>query len=108
MLSSMSDSFFFQAEDGIRVLVRSRGLGDVYKRQILATGALERHFAFGNNDRPGVMSASASRTSLNRFGVVSGQPIVIATTKDSAYRSAHHHNHQGTPVHLFDSRTTVP
>ena len=26
---------FFQAEDGIRYLVRSRGLGDVYKRQIL-------------------------------------------------------------------------
>ena len=27
------DCFFFQAEDGIRDLVRSRGLGDVYKRQ---------------------------------------------------------------------------
>ena len=27
--------FFFQAEDGIRDLVRSRGLGDVYKRQNL-------------------------------------------------------------------------
>ena len=27
---------FFQAEDGIRDLVRSRGLGDVYKRQIQA------------------------------------------------------------------------
>ena len=26
---------FFQAEDGIRDLVRSRGLGDVYKRQLL-------------------------------------------------------------------------
>ena len=26
-------SFFCQAEDGIRDLVRSRGLGDVYKRQ---------------------------------------------------------------------------
>ena len=26
---------FFQAEDGIRDLVRSRGLGDVYKRQVL-------------------------------------------------------------------------
>ena len=25
--------FCFQAEDGIRDLVRSRGLGDVYKRQ---------------------------------------------------------------------------
>ena len=33
--------FFFQAEDGIRDLVRSRGLGDVYKRQ-----------EPGNSDRP--------------------------------------------------------
>ena len=30
----MVGSFFFQAEDGIRDLVRSRGLGDVYKRQL--------------------------------------------------------------------------
>ena len=30
--------FFFQAEDGIRDLVRSRGLGDVYKRQGLGDG----------------------------------------------------------------------
>ena len=28
--------FCFQAEDGIRYLVRSRGLGDVYKRQVRA------------------------------------------------------------------------
>ena len=28
--------FFFQAEDGIRDLVRSRGLGDVYKRQSMS------------------------------------------------------------------------
>ncbi len=27
-------SFFFQAEDGIRVLVRSRGLRNVYKKQV--------------------------------------------------------------------------
>ena len=32
--------FFFQAEDGIRDLVRSRGLGDVYKRQVLWFGSL--------------------------------------------------------------------
>ena len=31
--------FFFQAEDGIRDLVRSRGLGDVYKRQLYASSA---------------------------------------------------------------------
>ena len=30
--------FFFQAEDGIRYLVRSRGLGDVYKRQLHRLG----------------------------------------------------------------------
>ena len=35
VVSSFSAFFFFQAEDGIRDLVRSRGLGDVYKRQSL-------------------------------------------------------------------------
>eukprot|EP00656_Telonema_subtile_P052457 TRINITY_DN7321_c0_g1_i1.p1 TRINITY_DN7321_c0_g1~~TRINITY_DN7321_c0_g1_i1.p1 ORF type:complete len:121 (+),score=23.00 TRINITY_DN7321_c0_g1_i1:64-426(+) len=37
--------FFFQAEDGIRDLVRSRGLGDVYKRQVStqSTGAQSPH-----------------------------------------------------------------
>ena len=33
--SKMESTFFFQAEDGIRDLVRSRGLGDVYKRQVM-------------------------------------------------------------------------
>ena len=28
--------FFFQAEDGIRDVERSRGLGDVYKRQTIS------------------------------------------------------------------------
>ena len=32
--------FFFQAEDGIRDLVRSRGLGDVYKRQGLISSVV--------------------------------------------------------------------
>ena len=36
-------SFFFQAEDGIRDLVRSRGLGDVYKRQKLGSGDWRSH-----------------------------------------------------------------
>ena len=35
MICRVSIFFFFQAEDGIRDLVRSRGLGDVYKRQII-------------------------------------------------------------------------
>ena len=39
--------FFFQAEDGIRDLVRSRGLGDVYKRQALHLPADRQHPAVG-------------------------------------------------------------
>ena len=39
LVDRQSDFFFFQAEDGIRDLVRSRGLGDVYKRQAVV-GAL--------------------------------------------------------------------
>ena len=43
--------FFFQAEDGIRDLVRSRGLGDVYKRQKwMWDGDSLR--AIGNDDKP--------------------------------------------------------
>ena len=37
--------FFFQAEDGIRDLVRSRGLGDVYKRQMYISEA-PGHFEY--------------------------------------------------------------
>ena len=33
--------FFFQAEDGIRDLVRSRGLGDVYKRQSFTSANMD-------------------------------------------------------------------
>ena len=33
-LDTTTSDCFFQAEDGIRYLVRSRGLGDVYKRQV--------------------------------------------------------------------------
>ena len=36
--------FFFQAEDGIRDLVRSRGLGDVYKRQLKNYITYEAYF----------------------------------------------------------------
>ena len=46
ILSTRCRFFFFQAEDGIRYLVRSRGLGDVYKRQPLPAMVFpsRRHF----------------------------------------------------------------
>ena len=39
---------FFQAEDGIRDSVASRGLGDVYKRQLLKTDILVNCFCLNN------------------------------------------------------------
>jgi sarcosine oxidase subunit alpha len=52
---------------------------------IVATGAHERPLVFANNDRPGVMLASAVRTYLNRYGVAAGTRVVVATNNDSAY-----------------------
>ena len=43
--------FFFQAEDGIRELVRSRGIGDVNKRQVLANvGLASAYYSFVSRD----------------------------------------------------------
>ena len=43
LVYSYSRIFVFQAEDGIRDLVRSRGLGDVYKRQHGHSSGADRH-----------------------------------------------------------------
>ena len=56
---------------------------------ILATGAIERPIAFAHNDRPGVMLAQAARTYVQRFGVLPGKRVVIATNNDDAYQTAH-------------------
>ncbi len=58
------------------------------KRVVLATGAIERHMVFADNDRPGVMLASAARTYLNHFGAAVGKKVGVYTTSDSAYAAA--------------------
>jgi sarcosine oxidase subunit alpha len=58
------------------------------KRVILATGAIERHMVFADNDRPGVMLASAARTYLNHYGVAVGRNVGVYTANDSAYAAA--------------------
>ncbi|MDW9596583.1 sarcosine oxidase subunit alpha family protein [Sinorhizobium meliloti] len=58
------------------------------KKVILANGAIERHMVFANNDRPGIMLASAGRTYLNHFGVAVGKKVGIYTAHDSAYEAA--------------------
>ncbi|MGO4382766.1 2Fe-2S iron-sulfur cluster-binding protein [Specibacter sp. RAF43] len=58
------------------------------RQVVLATGAHERPIVFENNDRPGIMLASAVRTYLNRYAVAAGSKVVIGTTNDSAYQLA--------------------
>ena len=58
------------------------------KRVILAAGAIERHMVFADNDRPGIMLASAGRTFLNHYGVAVGRKVGVYTSNDSAYGAA--------------------
>ncbi len=55
---------------------------------ILATGSIERHMVFANNDRPGIMLASAARSFLNHHGVAVGRTVGVYTAHDSAYEAA--------------------
>ena len=57
----------------------------VAKRTLLATGAIERPLVFGGNDRPGVMTASAVASYVNRFAVAPGNRAVVFTTSDSGW-----------------------
>lgn len=76
---------------------------------VLATGALERPLVFADNDRPGVMLASAVRSYLNRFGVVAGQRIVVAANHDDAYRTAFDLHAAGQrDIVMVDTRAQVP
>jgi len=58
------------------------------KQVVLATGALERPMVFPENDRPGILMADAARTYLNRYGVMVGRKVLVATATDSAYAAA--------------------
>ena len=78
------------------------------KHTILATGALERSIAFGKNDRPGVMTAAAARVYLNRYGILPGQKIVIATNNDSVYGAAGELAIAGADVLVIDARDKGP
>ncbi|MEL6207585.1 MAG: 2Fe-2S iron-sulfur cluster-binding protein, partial [Pseudomonadota bacterium] len=55
---------------------------------IMATGALERPIAFPGNDRPGIMTASAVRAYLHRWGVAPGRRVALFAANDHARRTA--------------------
>ena len=74
------------------------------RQVILAQGAFERPLVFCNNDRPGVMTASAVSTYINRYAVCPGESAVVFTNNDSAYQAALDLNRAGARVVIIDSR----
>jgi sarcosine oxidase subunit alpha len=78
----------FEGPDA-RGVLRER-LWKVRARQIiLAGGAFERPMLFPDNDRPGVMLASAVERYAAHYGVACGRKAVIVAACDSAYGVAH-------------------
>jgi sarcosine oxidase subunit alpha len=55
---------------------------------VLAAGAIERPLVFADNDRPGVMLASAAATYLHRYGVAVGDRVALMALHDSGYQTA--------------------
>ena len=78
------------------------------KQCILATGAIERPLVFGGNDKPGVLLAGALRSYVNRFAVMPGREILVATNNDSAYLTALDAARSGARVTLLDTRNAIP
>ena len=70
--------FFFQAEDGIRDLVRSRGLGDVYKRQVAVVVVLDNPGAL--RTRPLEQGATPGRGQGRSRGAVSYTHLTLPTS----------------------------
>jgi heterotetrameric sarcosine oxidase alpha subunit len=77
------------------------------KAIVFATGAIERPLIFANNDRPGVMLASALRTYLNRFAVAPGRRALIVSNNAGAYHAAFDLAQAGVEVVLADMRGSI-
>jgi sarcosine oxidase subunit alpha len=76
---------------------------------VLATGAIERPLVFDDNDRPGVMLASAARAYAVRHAVRAGDRAILATNNDSAYPAALDLSEAGVAVAaVIDARSEAP
>ena len=79
------------------------------EKVILATGAIERPFVFGNNDLPGILLSSAAECYVNRYAVVPGEKMVLYTNQESGYRVAASLLERGIRLAaIVDARSPVP
>ena len=74
------------------------------KEVIISTGSIERPLTFGNNDRPGIMLASAAKEYMKVYGVLVGKKPIIFTNNDSAYDTAIEFKKNGIDPIIIDTR----
>ena len=81
----------------------------VADRAVLCAGALERPIAFPDNDRPGIMMASAVRAYVNRWGVAPGTSVAVFCNNDDAHRTARDLAAAGVKIAaVIDTREDAP
>lgn len=79
------------------------------KRSLLCAGAIERPIAFENNDRPGIMLASAIRTYVTRWAVTPARRIAVFTNNDDGHRTATDLHAKGVKIAtVIDTRADAP
>lgn len=74
-----------ESQEGTQGSVRERLWKIRASQIILATGTFERPMLFPDNDRPGVMLATAVERYATQFGVACGRKVVVATASDNGY-----------------------
>lgn len=115
VFGSYDSNFFVALEDRTNEVVAAGGTGVRQRvwhiragQVVLATGAHDRPIVFADNDRPGIMLASAVRTYLGRYGVAAGRSVAVATTNDSAYDLVTDLHAAGIEIPaIIDSRPTA-
>ena len=82
----------------------------IYAAQtLLCAGATERPIAFENNDRPGIMLASALRAYVNRYGAAAAKRIAVFTNNDDGHRTAADLHAVGVKIAaVIDTREDAP
>ncbi|RWP29711.1 sarcosine oxidase subunit alpha family protein [Mesorhizobium sp.] len=90
-------------------LVRQRLWRIAAKRCVLAAGAIERPIVFPDNDRPGVMMASAVRTYLTRFAAIPARRLAVFTNNSDGWRTVETALRDGIQTAcVVDSRPHIP
>ncbi|MFK7869373.1 MAG: sarcosine oxidase subunit alpha family protein [Roseobacter sp.] len=78
-------------------------------KTLLCAGAAERHIAFENNDRPGIMLGSAMRSYVNRFGAAPARRVAVFVNSDEGHQTARDLHAQGIQIAaVLDVREDAP